>query len=1134
MNLLPRAPQSNQYFPSKNWQVFLPFALAYAAIAWALLDSTEANHERLHLALDVSNTILSLLVALFLMSGVQITQRNERAFLALSFAFTAATELVHGLIGIEWSGRFDWIETYAHVLRPATWPPSVYLLPIALTGTLWLTHHPGARHKRRFALGLLSTALGLYCASLYLPRYVDTGLLGIQRPTQLPLLLLWGGVIYAYWRERRQHPLFEALASMGGFLFVSDAFMLYSDSPHEKFAMVAHLGKLLAYAMLHTSLMRLSAEDAVARDQAEQTLKQREEKYHAIFEHSSNAIMLLSSQGFIDCNTRTLEMFGFDHKREFTALHPSDLSPPRQPDGKNSVTAANERILFALDQGPTRFEWMHRRKNGEDFFAEVMLSAFNHGGNKILQATVRDISEHKQAVLSNKDAHQFNRQVIESVQEGIVVYDSELRFIVWNPFMESISGISQQDCLGRHPLDVFPFLADTPVPDGWRRALQGEQIKTPPFRWHVPSTGRAGWAISTLAPMRRDDGRIIGIIEAVTDITENKQAEQELIAAKESAETATKAKSTFLANMSHEIRTPMNAIIGLSQLALNEVLPPAVRDYLDKIHTSSQSLLDILNDILDLSKCESGHMSIECASFNLDNVLDHLNYLFAVRAEEKNLDFEINIANTVPRQLLGDALRLQQILANLLGNAIKFTAQGKVTLSIRLIELHGTQARLLFQVKDTGIGMSEQEQARLFQPFHQADGSITRRFGGTGLGLAISHNLLTLMGGRFMVTSAPGIGSIFSFELEQGVASAPDQHIVKRRANTRQAGTLSDELSELTLSLSGARVLLVEDNVINQQVAGKFLQLANIDVGIANNGLEALTQLETGHYDAVLMDIHMPHMDGIETTRRIRRQAHYAELPIIALSAGVTPEEQKNCLTAGMNDFLGKPITAKALLTALNRWIKPGQTQALPLSDAAPPPDGTDTLHLPGFESETLQIIAADDYPALVNILSGFGASLRLSLPDIENALAGGDGGSARTLIHTLKGTAGNLGAMTIHKACKKLEEELKNDGRCDAATLDWLHRSIDEVQHGLAQLDKPEQPAAPSAAPNAEALHAAAATLDRLLATHEFIDEILITRIEQNLDAARQPLLHKLRQHIDNIQYADARSALAKIVENP
>ena len=391
----------------------------------------------------------------------------------------------------------------------------------------------------------------------------------------------------------------------------------------------------------------------------------------------------------------------------------------------------------------------------------------------------------------------------------------------------------------------------------------------------------------------------------------NNVLSHELLIAKEQAEQLSKIKSQFLANMSHEIRTPMAAIIGFSDLALLNEMPQETYDYLQDINTASNQLMAILNDILDSSKLEAGQMTLQLDCFNLSDIRTTLQSLLINTAQKKGLILTIEIASKVPDTFIGDHLRLRQVLINLLGNAIKFTEQGEVKLNISLQQIDVNEARLLFAVTDTGMGISSKQQDKLFQPFVQVDDGSSRNFGGTGLGLTISQELVQLMGGSIKLDSHVGVGSCFSFELLLPLAEAAIE------SNILPTISLNPE------ALKGVRILIAEDNYFNQMLITELLKnFGATSIVLADDGLKALAALKQDSFDIVLMDLHMPSMDGCEATIEIRKQACYAQLPVIALSAGVTDEEKKRCLAVGMNDFVAKPINKVALLTTLERWLK--------------------------------------------------------------------------------------------------------------------------------------------------------------------------------------------------------------------
>lgn len=542
----------------------------------------------------------------------------------------------------------------------------------------------------------------------------------------------------------------------------------------------------------------------------------------------------------------------------------------------------------------------------------------------------------------------------------------------------------------------------------------------------------------------------LGRVFSCNDVTARVQAEREARAAKAEADRANQAKGTFLASMSHEIRTPMNAIIGLSQLALNKAVPDEVRDYLEKINTSSESLLGILNDILDFSKIEAGMLGIENAPFNLDAVLDNLENIFSVRAGEKHLELDIEVPPDMPVHLIGDALRIQQVLSNLVGNAIKFTAEGRVSVQLQLLESDSSQARVRFSVTDSGIGMSEADQLKLFKPFSQADTSITRRFGGTGLGLAISHKLVRLMGGEFQVQSRVGLGTTFSFELLLGVASNETRQGAGCRPVKRRAGDLGNTLRERGELLSGIRILVAEDNRINQQVVKEFLQLSGIIVDIANNGQEALARLEEHAYGAVLMDVNMPVMGGVEATEHIRRDSRFDTLPVIALTAGVTQQERDNCLACGMNDFVTKPINPQELIAVLCHWVKIAVPAAVATTAAPPQPAGLNDL--PGFDMGQLRDILDNDNKLIAELLLTFRASLASTMTDLDGCLEKQDYQAAHALTHSVKGMAGSMGATSLYEAITPLDELFRQE-RMDQAALSHFRQALQQTREVLARL---------------------------------------------------------------------------------
>ena len=421
--------------------------------------------------------------------------------------------------------------------------------------------------------------------------------------------------------------------------------------------------------------------------------------------------------------------------------------------------------------------------------------------------------------------------------------------------------------------------------------------------------GSYKWILSRRKVVERDEkGKAVRAIGTHTDLTARKQFEIQLKAAKDAAEMASLAKSSFLANMSHEIRTPMNAILGFSHSLALDLIEPDQRHKLDKISLSAKHLLNIINDILDLSKIEADQLQLEATPFNVVTLVNQVHGMMSERFQQKNLTL---LEDVDPRLaiggVIGDSLRVSQMLINYLGNAVKFTDHGWVTLRVKLEAEQGDKVIIRFEVQDTGIGISEVQQLRLFENFEQAEASITRKYGGTGLGLAINRRLAHLMGGDTGVVSLEGQGSTFWFTV-----------CLKRCSELEHEDDLMKPEAQIRM---GACILLVEDNEINQEIACMLLESKGLSVDIANHGGEALLMVKANTYDLILMDMQMPVMDGLEATRCIRQLDCGQSIPIVAMTANAFEDDQRNCIEAGMNSFLAKPIDPDVLYRELAHWL---------------------------------------------------------------------------------------------------------------------------------------------------------------------------------------------------------------------
>jgi two-component system, sensor histidine kinase and response regulator len=500
----------------------------------------------------------------------------------------------------------------------------------------------------------------------------------------------------------------------------------------------------------------------------------------------------------------------------------------------------------------------------------------------------------------------------------------------------------------------------------------------------------------------------------------------ELGAALIAAEEATIAKSEFLANMSHEIRTPLSTIIGFSDLTLKTNLPPRQHNYVQKIQTAGELLLSIINDILDFSKIEAGQLDMEHIPFRLDTMLANVINVVQQKALDKRLNLSMMTAPEIDPCLIGDPHRLSQVIINLLSNAVKFTVQGCVAIETTLMIKERERIQLKFSIRDSGIGLSAEKIEKLFQPFTQADGSTTRRFGGTGLGLSISKELVDLMGGNLWFESTLGVGSVFCFTAWFGICHESDLEQCMYLCTTNSG------YMEPSYDFSGSRILLVEDNEISQQLAIEFLKDTGAVVTLASNGEEAVTMITSGStvYDLVLMDIQMPIMDGYEATRFIRSDSRFTSLPIIAMTSHAMLDEQQKILAVGINAHIAKPINARNMLKILRFFLQERESSVY-LNEMLE--NATD------FDQKIPVIAGLDVFAALSRLdgnrklylwlLRSFVKNESNAATVIEGLLNAGDAKSAARHTHTIKGSAGSMGAVELEELSRSLEKAIiQND----------------------------------------------------------------------------------------------------------
>ncbi len=639
-------------------------------------------------------------------------------------------------------------------------------------------------------------------------------------------------------------------------------------------------------------------EDITTHKQVEQELLESKELFRVVFDNSPVAITVIDKEEKIIAWNAFAEKMLEMTKEDLFNKSVRTLYPPLEWKRIRSSKTRKKGLLANM-------ETKIIKKGGKILEVNLSVSILKNIDGKMTGAIgiMQDITSQKLAEQKLRESENKTRIILDHSAAAITLTDKDEKIVSWNKFTEQLLGMKSADLYMKPISFLYPK-------EEWKK-IRAEDIRNLGSKHHfetkvIRKDGKIIDVDLSVNVLKDDQGNIVGSVGIVHDITERKRTQEILLQAKIAAEEANRAKSMFLANMSHEVRTPMNAILGMIDLTLDTPLSDEQMDNLKTAKDAAGNLLNLINDILDLSRVESGKIKLEAIEFNLRNVIHSVCKGLTVLSKNKNLELVWTVHSSVPEFLEGDPLRLRQIIINLVNNAIKFTHKGTIELSVEALSAEHDECQLKFCVSDTGIGIAKDKQPKIFEVFSQADDSTTRRYGGTGLGLAISKRLVEMMGGRIWLESEEFKGSRFqfivTFKIKEKTSSMAVQGDLADSSETSTAGGQD--------FLKNAHILLAEDNLVNQKVATKVLEKRGCVVKIAQNGQEAVDSVSRENFDMVLMDVQMPILDGLEATKIIRDEEKQTgkRVPIVAMTARAMDGDEKKCFEAGMDGYISKPI----------------------------------------------------------------------------------------------------------------------------------------------------------------------------------------------------------------------------------